>query len=124
VLPVMGAGVVLNVLCVAVALSGVDLMQFLVALFVLGVGWNFLFTGATTLFLQAYRPEEKNRAQGAMDFCIFTTMAVSSFASGALVTTQGWSLLNAGSLVPLAAVAVALAWLARQQRAARATAPA
>jgi MFS family permease len=113
-LPVMGVGAALNFACVAIALSGVDLMQFLAALFVLGVGWNFLYVGGTTLFTQAYRPEERNRAQGAMDFCVFSTMALTSFASGALVTTQGWQLLNAGSLVPIAIVALALVWLARQ----------
>ena len=115
-LPIMGIGVLLNVVCVLVALSGVDLMQFLVALAVLGVGWNFLYTGGTTLLTQTYRPEEKNKAQGAMDTCVFSTMMVSSFASGALITTQGWTWLNLGSLVPLAAVAMALGWLALQQR--------
>ena len=111
-LPVMAVGVLLNLVCVAVALSGVELMQFLVALFALGVGWNFLYVGGSTLLTQAYRPEEKNRAQGAMDFCVFSTMAVSSFASGALITTQGWTLLNLGSLLPLALVGLALIWLA------------
>jgi MFS family permease len=115
-LPVMGVGVVLNVVCVAVALSGVDLMQFLVALFLLGVGWNFLYTGGSTLLTTAYRPEETNKAQGAMDTCVFATMALSSFSAGALVTTQGWTLLNLGSLLPIAAVGLALLWLARQQR--------
>ena len=115
-LPVMGVGVVLNIVCVAVALSGVDVMRFLIALFTLGVGWNFLYTGGTTLFTQAYRPEEKNKAQGAMDFCVFMTMMVSSFASGALITTQGWTLLNLGSLVPLTAVGLALAWMASRRR--------
>ncbi len=119
-LPVMGVGVLLNVVCVAVALSGVDLMQFLVALAVLGVGWNFLFVGATTLFTETYRPEEKNRAQGAMDTCVFATMAVSSFASGALITTQGWTWLNLGSLLPIGLVGLALWWLARQPRVASA----
>jgi len=123
-LPVMGAGAGLNLLCVAVALSGVDLMQFLVALAVLGVGWNFLFTGATTLFTEAYRPEEKNKAQGAMDTCVFATMAVTSFSSGALVTTQGWTWLNVGSLVPIALVSAALAWLALVRRRAPPGAPA
>jgi MFS family permease len=116
VLPVMAVGAVLNFACVAIALSGVDLMQFLVALLLLGVGWNFLFTGATTLLTTTYRPEEKNRAQGAMDTCVFATMAVTSFASGALVTTQGWQLLNLGSLVPLVLVALALGWLMLRQR--------
>jgi MFS family permease len=99
-----------------VALSGVDLMQFLVALFALGVGWNFLYTGGSTLLTQAYRPEEKNRAQGLMDTAVFWTMALSSFASGALITTQGWTLLNLGSLLPIAAVIAAVLWLLLKQR--------
>lgn len=112
VLTIMGVGVALNVLCVAIALSGVNLHQFLIALFLLGVGWNFLFTGSTTLSLQAYTPEEKDRAQAAINFFVFATMALTSFASGALVTTQGWAWLNMGSLLPLALTAAALLWLA------------
>lgn len=119
VLPVMGVGVVLNLACVVVALSGQDLHQFTIALFLLGVGWNFLFTGSTTLALSAYRPEEKDRAQAAINFCVFATMALTSFASGALITTQGWSLLNAGSLLPIAVTGAALLWLAARQRRAR-----
>jgi MFS family permease len=115
-LPVMAVGAALNLVCVIVALSGVDLMQFLVALAVLGVGWNFLYTGGSTLLTQTYRPEEKTRAQGFMDTCVFWTMALTSFASGALVTTQGWQLLNLGSLVPIALVSAALVWLLVQQR--------
>ena len=112
VLTIMGVGVALNALCIAIALSGVDLHQFLIALFLLGVGWNFLFTGSTTLSLQAYTPEEKDRAQAAINFCVFATMALTSFASGALVTTQGWALLNWGSLLPVALTGAALLWLA------------
>ena len=118
VLPIMGVGVVLNAVCIAVALTGVNLHQFLIALFLLGVGWNFLFTGSTTLSLRAYRPEEKDRAQAAINFFVFATMAVTSFASGALVTTRGWALLNLGSLVPVALTGVALGWLAWRQRSA------
>jgi len=115
VLTIMGVGVVLNIACILVALSGVDLHQFLIALFLLGVGWNFLFTGSTTLSLQAYRPEEKNRAQAAINFCVFATMALTSFASGALVT-QGWQWLNIGSLVPVGLTGLALVWLAWVRR--------
>ncbi len=111
-LQIMAVGVLLNAVCIAVALSGVELQQFLVALFVLGVGWNFLFTGSTTLALQAYRPEEKDRAQAAINFCVFAVMALTSFASGALVTTQGWKFLNIGSIVPVVLTALSLAWLA------------
>ena len=118
VVKVMAAGLVLELTCVAVALSGVDLMRFLVALFALGLGWNFLFVGGTTLFTQAYRPEEKTTAQAAMDTTVFATMTVTSFSSGALVTTQGWTLLNLGSLVPLALIGAALFWYAGRRRAA------
>jgi MFS family permease len=115
-LAVMGAGLALNALCVAVALSGVALPQFLLALALLGVGWNFLFTGGTALALRAWRPEEKDRAQAAINFCVFATMAVTSLASGALVTTQGWRWLNLASLLPLLLLGAALAWLARRPR--------
>ncbi|MBC7717185.1 MAG: MFS transporter [Pseudorhodobacter sp.] len=118
-LPIMAVGVVLNVACIAVALSGVDLMQFLVALAVLGLGWNFLYIGGTTLFTEAYRPEEKTTAQAAMDFCVFSTMTITSFSSGVLITTQGWTWLNLGSLLPVAVTAVALTWLALQRRSAQ-----
>jgi MFS family permease len=111
VLPIMGAGVLLMMLCVLVAVSDIALMQFLVALLLLGIGWNFLYVGGSTLLTESYLPEEKNKAQGAMDFCVFSSMAVSSFASGVLITTQGWTWLNLGSLLPLTMVAAALFWL-------------
>jgi MFS family permease len=116
VMRIMGAGVLLYGACITVALSGVDLMQFLVALFMLGVGWNFLYIGGTTLFTQAYEPEEKTTAQAAMDFCVFTTMALTSFGSGALITTQGWAWLNLGTVVPVIAIAAALCWLVARRK--------
>ncbi len=114
-LAIMGCGVMLNAVCIVIALSGVELHHFTIALFVLGIGWNFLFTGATSLSVRAYEPEEKDRAQGAINFCVFGVMALTSFASGALVTTQGWRLLNLGSLLPMTVLAVALGWLAVRQ---------
>ncbi len=115
-LPVMGVGVLLNALCIGVALTGQELHQFTGALFLLGVGWNFLFTGGTSLSLTAYAPEEKDRAQAVINFAVFAVMAFTSFASGALVTTQGWDLLNAGSLVPVVLTGGLLWWLYRKQR--------
>ncbi len=118
-LHIMAVGVALNLLCVAIALSGVELQQFVLSLFLLGVGWNFLFTGSTTLALTAYRPEEKDRAQAAINFCVFAVMALSSLASGALVVTQGWTWLNIGSIPPLVITAAGLLWLQVKGRAAR-----
>ncbi len=119
VLPIMGVGVLLNAACIAVALTGVNLHQFLIALFLLGVGWNFLFTASTSLSLRAYRPEEKDRAQAAINFGVFAVMAVTSFASGALITTRGWTWLNIGSLIPVLLTALALLWLALREKAGR-----
>ena len=117
VLPIMGVGVLLNVMCILIALSGQDLHQFLIGLFLLGLGWNFLFTGSTTLALGTYTSEEKDRAQGAINFFTFAVLALSSFASGALVTTQGWTLLNIGSLFPTFVTGAALLWLAFKRNA-------
>jgi MFS family permease len=110
-LPIMAAGVALNLGCIAIALSGVELHNFVAALLLLGVGWNFVFTGSTTLALTAYGPEERDRAQAVLNFFVFGTMAFTSLASGVLVTTQGWAWLNLGSLLPVAVVAGGLAWL-------------
>ncbi len=115
-LPVMVVGLALNIVCVLIALSGVDLMHFLAALITLGVGWNFLFIGGTTLATETYRPEERTTAQAAVDFCVYATMTLTAFGSGALVTTGGWQAMNLGSLLPLSLLGAALAWLAVRQR--------
>ena len=115
-LPIMLVGVLLNLVCVGIALSGQEIHHFTAALFLLGVGWNFLFTGSTTLAISAYRPEEKDRAQGGINFFVFATMAVTSLSSGALVTTSGWWWLNIASLVPLLLTGAALVWLMLRQR--------
>lgn len=109
VLPVMATGALLCLGCVLFALSGQDLMHFTGALGLLGLGWNFLYIGGTTLFTETYREREKTLAQAAMDTTVLATMTVTSFSSGALVITGGWRLMNLGTLVPLAA----LLWLGR-----------
>ena len=121
--PVMAAGVVLLLVCVGVALSGIELQHFVISMLLLGVGWNFLFTGSSTLALNTYRPEERDRAQGAINLFMFVTMALSSLASGMLVTTQGWSQLNIGSLVPVVVSGGFVVWL-MLLRARAATSPA
>ena len=110
-LKIMGLGVALNLICIVIALTGVDLHQFLIALFLLGVGWNFLFTASTSLAMTAYKPEERDKAQAAINFFVFGTMAFTSFGSGALITSQGWNILNLGSLIPVFITASALIWL-------------
>ncbi len=117
IIAILSAGVALNLLSIAIALSGVEVMHFLISMFLVGVGWNFLFTAGTALSLKAYQPEEKDKAQGAINFCVFAVMMVTSFASGALVTTQGWTLLNYISLIPVALTGIAVIWYVVQGRA-------
>jgi len=110
-LKIMGVGVILTILCIAIALTGVEFHQFFIALFFLGVGWNFLFTGSTSMAITAYQPEELDKDQAAINFFVFGTMAFTSFGSGTLITSQGWNILNFGSLLMITITASALIWL-------------
>ncbi|WP_458096639.1 MFS transporter [Roseomonas sp. WA12] len=108
--PVILAGLALNAICVAVALTGKEFHQFSVALVALGLGWNFMFTGATTLLAEAHSPAERVRAQTANDFIVFGTVACTAFGSGLLHAASGWNLLN---ILVLPALLLALWRLAR-----------
>ncbi len=117
VLRIMLAGVALEALCVGIALSGAQVVNFWWALLMLGVGWNFLYVGGTTLLTECYRVSEKAKAQGTHDFLVFLTTASSSFSSGLLMNRNGWDMLNYAALPVLAVIAAAIAWLALRRRA-------
>ncbi len=110
-LKVIATGIVLIGACVAVALSGIALWQFWAALVLLGVGWNFMYIGVTTLLIDAYTPPEKAKTQGMNDVIVFTVMSISSFSSGALISAAGWDWMNLGALPLLAVVASVVLWL-------------
>jgi MFS family permease len=112
VINIMLAGVVLNLGCVGFALAGLEVVHFWAALVLLGIGWNFMFIGATTLLTECHTPAERAKAQGANDLAIFVTMAATSVSSGLLFTLQGWNLMNALALPFLLLAGVAMAWLA------------
>ena len=116
VIPVLLAGVLFNFAAVGVALSGQSVAQFWGSLVLIGVGWNFLYLGGTTLLTETYRPEERAKAQGANEQAIFIMMAISSFSSGMTVTAAGWERVNLFALPLIAAVAVAIGWYALKQR--------
>jgi predicted MFS family arabinose efflux permease len=120
VLPVMLAGAALNFAAIGVALAGVSVAHFWWSLAVLGVGWNFLFIGATTLLTSTYRPEERAKAQGTNDLAIFITMAISSLTSGLTVTAAGWERVNLYALPLVAAATLAIGWYAVHTRRAQA----
>jgi MFS family permease len=102
---IIAAGVGLNVLCTGVAIHGESFGHFVVALVLLGLGWNFMFVGATTLLGEAHSTEERVRAQTANDFIVFGTVACTALASGAVHAQAGWAVLN---LLVLPALVLAL----------------
>lgn len=119
VLSIMLTGVVLMAACVAIAMSGVLLFHFALALTLLGVGWNFLYIGGSTLLVEAAAPAERAKVQGANDAMVFLTMAVSSASSGAMVTQAGWQTMNLWGLPFLGIIAIATILLAIKRRARR-----
>jgi MFS family permease len=121
-LPVMFCGALLNFGAIGFALSGLALAHFWSSLVLLGVGWNFLYIGATTLLTETYRPEERAKAQGANEQAIFIVMAISSLTSGLTVTTAGWERVNLFALPLVGIVAIALVWFALRSRAEKAAA--
>jgi MFS family permease len=122
VLPVMFVGALLNFAAIGIALSGIAVAQFWWSLVILGVGWNFLYLGGTTLLTETYRPEERARAQGTNEQAIFIMMAISSLTSGLTVTTAGWERVNLFALPLVATAAIAIVWFALGERARKAAA--
>ena len=116
VLQVILVGAALMAACVAVALSGLEIMNFWWALVLLGLGWNFMFVGGSSLLTEAYRPNEKAQAQGAHDLLVFCTTACSSFASGVLINRTGWTTLQ-WTAVPFLVISVlTVLWLRSGRR--------
>jgi MFS family permease len=120
VIPVMLAGAALNIASIAMAISGLAVANFWWAMVLLGVGWNFLYIGATTLLTETYRPEERAKAQGANETAIFAMMALSSFSSGMIVTNAGWEKVNYAATPLIAVVIAALAYLSLTMKKSRA----
>jgi predicted MFS family arabinose efflux permease len=116
VLRVIATGAVLLLACLAINLAGTGFANFWGALVALGVGWNFMFVGGTTLLLEAHRPEDKARTQAMNDLLVFTTTACTSFASGAVQNALGWQAVNALCAVPVVMALAAVLWLRHSRR--------
>lgn len=111
---IMLTGIVLLALCVGVNIAGTTVMHFWVSLFSLGLGWNFLFVGATTLLTETYSFNEKAKAQALNDFIVFGTVTLTSFSSGAVQHTLGWETVNLGVIPFLVLIVLANLWLRRK----------
>jgi predicted MFS family arabinose efflux permease len=97
-------------------LSGTEVVDFWIALVLLGIGWNFMFVGGTTLLTECHTPSERAKAQGINDTLIFITMAASSLSSGLLFTLKGWVLMNQMAVPFLVLTGGAIAWLRWRRR--------
>ena len=108
----------------AVALTGVELEQFFIALILLGIGWNFGFVGATTMLASSYAPHERGRMQGLNDLIVFGGVTMASLSSGGLMNCsggnpqQGWELVNLAMVPFLVLAGGALIWLMARPKAA------
>jgi MFS family permease len=119
---IVGVGLAILAAAGAVALSGVQLEQFFLALVLLGIGWNFGFIGATTLLSTAHEPHERGRVQGVNDLVIFGGVTVASLSSGGLLNcagtsaVAGWQAVNIAMLPFLVLAGGALIWLVMRPR--------
>src|ERR1700761_5451393 len=115
---IVAVGLLLEAAGAAVGLSGITAMHFWATLFILGIGWNFSFVGASALVLETHRPQERNKVQAFNDFLVFGVMALGSFFSGQLLANYGWSAVNLVVYPPvlLGLPVVMLASFARRRR--------
>lgn len=108
---ILVAGAAMLGACIVINLSGVTFLNFLSALVLVGVGWNFLFTGGTMLLTETYMPEERAKVQGLNDFFIWGTISIGAVTSGAVQQSLGWEAVNLVMAPLVALVFVVTVWL-------------
>lgn len=116
VIKVIAAGIALQAISVVIALSGTEVINFWAAMALLGLGWNFAFTGSTTLLTESHTPAERAKTQAATNFIIFSLVAIGSLSSGALMHAFGWNWVNIGALPLLLLSLIAALWLGWKRR--------
>jgi MFS family permease len=104
---VLVAGMALNGVCVVAATASTGLVAFYVALLSLGIGWNFMFVGGTTLLAGSYRPSERAKTQGAAELMRYAATALATLAAGPILAAEGWSFVNL-AILPMLVLAVGM----------------
>lgn len=115
-LRVMLTGAVFELACVLINLMGSSVVHFWIALVFLGVSWNFLFIGATTLLTETYAAEERFKTQALNDFLVFSMVSTASLTAGILEQHYGWQFVNYGAIPAIGIIFIGLIWLYRQDR--------
>jgi MFS family permease len=111
VLTIILIGILLNGLCVGINLMGTTAPHFFAALLLLGVGWNFMFIGSTTLLTKVYTSAERAKTQATHDFLMLSFVAFTTFLSGRLLNDWGWAVVNYTGLALIAVALVAVLYL-------------
>jgi len=111
VIKILLCGVMFGFLCISINLLGTTFWHFLIALICLGISWNFLFVGATSMITDSYLEKEKNKAQALNDFSVFSMVTLASLSAGALQNNFGWQTVNIGAIPILLLILLALIWL-------------
>ena len=112
---IVTAGAMAFLACIAINLSGTSVTHYWLALFLLGIGWNFMFIGGTSLLTETYTEAEKAKAQAFNDLVIFTSVTLASLGAGALQHAWGWQQVNLMVLPLIAASLLAVLWLHRER---------
>jgi MFS family permease len=113
VLTIIATGALIQLGCSVVNLMGIDFWNFFVANVLVGLGWNFTFTGGTTLLTSTYRPAERAKVQASHDFLVYSTTATAAGLSGILQAKAGWDIINIAAIPLMLIVAAAAVWLMR-----------
>lgn len=116
ILPVMLLGCLLNLGSITVSLTGSELAHFEFALIMLGIGWNFLYVGATALLTESCRKEEAARVQALNDTLVFLGVTTATLFSGTMVNALGWQSVNLYAGLPILVVMVVLIRLMKWPR--------
>jgi len=116
IVPVLAAGVILGFVTIAINLSGETVPHFIAGLIVLGICWNFLFVGGTTLLTSAYEPGERSRVQAINDLLVFSFVTITALSAGSIHYLFGWKIINLVALPLFAVTTLAIVWLALSKR--------
>ena len=116
---IMTVGALLGLVCVTLNLAGTSLSHFWLALVALGISWNFLFIGGTTLLTETYAQAERAKVQATNDFIVFTSVALASLSAGYLQYRFGWQAVNWGVVPLLSLILGSLGWLGMINRSSR-----
>ena len=109
-IPIILTGLALQGTCIADALTDIKVFHFWLSMVLLGLGWNFTYTAATSLMTTAYTPPERNKTQGMMNQIIYTVVAIGSLSSGAFIHFLGWNWVNVGATPMLLLAVIVTIW--------------